>query len=245
MGMGQNEELGTNLPGDQTQAVSAMRNTIASRMQQSVSEIPHAWMMIEVDVSNLVALRLRLKDTFMKKEGVPLSISPFVFKPIVNALKEYPHLNSTWDSGSIVIKKDINLSIAVGSEDSVVTPVIHKADHKSIAGLSIELYELVKRARGGKLQLSDMQGGSFTYNNTGAFGSVLSYPIINYPQAAVLTFESIVRKPVIIQEMIAIRSMVNLCLSFDHRILDGMICGRFLQRVKHDLEKYDQDTVIY
>ncbi|SDN02698.1 2-oxoacid dehydrogenases acyltransferase (catalytic domain) [Paenibacillus sp. yr247] len=243
--MAQNEELGTNQPGDQIHAVTPMRSKIASRMQQSVSEIPHAWLMIEVDVSNLVALRQSLKDTFMRKEGVPLSISPFVLKPIVNALKEFPQLNSSWASGGIIVKKDINLSIAVGSEDSVVTPVIHKADRKSVAGLAIELYELVKRAKSGSLLLSDMQGGSFTFNNTGSFGSVLSYPIINYPQAAMLTFESIVRKPVVIQEMIAIRSMVNLCLSFDHRVLDGMICGRFMQRVKDYLEKYDQDTVIY
>jgi 2-oxoisovalerate dehydrogenase E2 component (dihydrolipoyl transacylase) len=232
-------------PEDQIHYVSPLRNIIASRMRQSVSEIPHAWLMIEVDVSHLVALRQKLKESFLSKEGVHLTFTPFVLKAIVNAIKDYPMLNSTWASEKIIIKKDINFSIAVGSEDAVVTPVLKHADRKTIAGLAIELHDLVKRVRTGKLMLSDMQGGTFTFNNTGSFGSILSYPIINYPQAAIITFESIVRKPVAIQDMIAIRSMANLCLSLDHRILDGMICGHFLQRVKHYLEQYDQDTVIY
>lgn len=243
--MAQNEELGVELLGDQIQAVSALRRVIASSMQQSVTEIPHAWMMMEVDVSNLVALRQRLKEDFLLTEGVPLSLTPFVLKGIVNALKEFPLLNASWTSGGIAVKKNMHLSIAIGSEDSILAPVIRHADRKSIAGLAIEFYDLVKRARNGALEMSEMKGGTFTFHNTGAFGSMLSYPIIQYPQAAVLTFETIVKKPVVIQEMIAIRSMVCVCLSFDHRILDGLICGRFLQRVKHYLEKYNQDTVIY
>ncbi|KQX69052.1 MULTISPECIES: 2-oxo acid dehydrogenase subunit E2 [unclassified Paenibacillus] len=213
---------------------------------QSISENPRAWMMIEVDVSNLVALRQELKDDFMHREGVPLSLSPFVMKPIVNALKEFPVLNSTWHSGSILVKKDINLSIVVAiANDTVVTPVIYHADRKSIAGIAIELYELVNRARRNSLLPTDLVEGSFTFSNTGSVGSLLSCPINNNPQAAILTFESIVRKPVVIQEMIAIRSIANLCLSYDHRMVDGLICSRFMQRVKYYLEKYDQETIIY
>lgn len=231
---------------DEHISVTPLRSMIATRMKQSVAEIPHAWMMTEADVSGLVALRQRLKDRFAAKEGVQLTYAPFVIKAIVNAIKDYPMLNSTWASDRIIVKKEIHLSVAVGSETSVVTPVLRNADRKTIAGLAIELGELVKRARAGKLTLSDVQGGTFTFNNTGSFGSVLSQPIINYPQAAILTFESIIRKPVALQgDAIAIRSMVNLCLSLDHRILDGMICGRFLQRVKQFLEQYDPDTVIY
>ncbi|MGO4274933.1 2-oxo acid dehydrogenase subunit E2, partial [Paenibacillus sp. TAF58] len=130
---------------------------------QSSSENPHAWMMVEVDVSNVVALRQELKDDFMRREGVPLSLSPFVMKPIVNALKEFPMLNSTWQSGSIHVKTDINLSIVVAiSDDTIATPVIYHADRKSIAGIAIELYELVKRARSGSLLPSDFIEGSFT-----------------------------------------------------------------------------------
>jgi 2-oxoisovalerate dehydrogenase E2 component (dihydrolipoyl transacylase) len=233
------------LPEDQVLPVSRIRSTIASRMRQSVSEIPHAWIMIEVDVSSLVALRQKWKEDFASKEGVRLTLTPFVMKAIVNAIKDYPIVNSIWDSEKIIVKKDIHLSIAVGSKDAVVTPVIQYADRKTIAGLAIELNDLVRRARTGKLTLSDMQEGTFTFNNTGSFGSVLSYPIINYPQAAIITFESIIRKPVVIGDGISIRSMANLCLSLDHRILDGMICGSFMQRVKHYLEQYNQDTAIY
>nr|WP_245247453.1 dihydrolipoamide acetyltransferase family protein [Paenibacillus sp. PvP091] len=225
--------------------VTPIRNTIASRMRQSVTEIPHAWTMIEVDVTNLVLLRSKLKDEFMKQEGINLTYLAFLLKAVVSAIKDYPIMNSVWAVDKIIVKRDINISLAVGTEDFVVTPVIKKADQKNIAGLAREIDDLTRRGRAGKLSLSDLEGGTFTVNNTGSFGSILSYPIINYPQAAILTFESIVKKPVVIQDMIAVRSMVNLCLSLDHRILDGVICGRFLQRVKENLEGFNQDTKLY
>ncbi|MBD0380678.1 dihydrolipoamide acetyltransferase family protein [Paenibacillus sedimenti] len=225
--------------------VTPIRNAIATRMRQSVTEIPHAWTMIEVDVTNLVVLRNKVKDEFMRREGINLTYLAFMLKAVVNAIKDYPILNSVWAVDKIIVKRDINISLSVGTEDSVMTPVIKKADQKNIAGLAREIDELTKKTRAGKLSLNDMVGGTFTVNNTGSFGSILSYPIINYPQAAIVTFESIVKKPVVIQDMIAVRSMVNLCLSLDHRILDGVICGRFLQRVKENLESYNADTKIY
>lgn len=225
--------------------VTPMRNAIATKMRQSVTEIPHAWTMIEVDVTNLVVLRNKVKDEFMRREGINLTYLAFMLKAVVNAIKDYPIINSVWAVDKIIVKRDINISLSVGTEDSVMTPVIKKADQKNIAGLAREIDELTKKTRAGKLALSDMVGGTFTVNNTGSFGSILSYPIINYPQAAIVTFESIVKKPVVIQDMIAVRSMVNLCLSLDHRILDGVICGRFLQRVKENLESYNADTKIY
>lgn len=225
--------------------VTPMRNAIASKMRQSVTEIPHAWTMIEVDVTNLVVLRNKVKDEFMRREGINLTYLAFMLKAVVNAIKDYPIINSVWAVDKIIVKRDINISLSVGTEDSVLTPVIKKADQKNVAGLAREIDELTKKTRAGKLSLNDMVGGTFTVNNTGSFGSILSYPIINYPQAAIVTFESIVKKPVVIQDMIAVRSMVNLCLSLDHRILDGVICGRFLQRVKENLESYNADTKIY
>ncbi|MZQ84316.1 2-oxo acid dehydrogenase subunit E2 [Paenibacillus sp. 5J-6] len=225
--------------------VTPIRNAIATRMRQSVTEIPHAWTMIEVDVTNLVVLRNKVKDEFMRREGINLTYLAFMMKAVVNAIKDYPIINSVWAVDKIIVKRDINISLSVGTEDSVMTPVIKKADQKNIAGLAREIDELTKKTRAGKLSLNDMVGGTFTVNNTGSFGSILSYPIINYPQAAIVTFESIVKKPVVIQDMIAVRSMVNLCLSLDHRILDGVICGRFLQRVKENLESYNADTKIY
>jgi 2-oxoisovalerate dehydrogenase E2 component (dihydrolipoyl transacylase) len=225
--------------------ITPVRNTIATRMRQSVSEIPHAWTMIEVDVTNLVILRNKLKDEFKRNEGYNLTYLAFLLKAVVNAIKDYPIMNSVWGVDKIIVKRDINISLAVGTEDTVMTPVIQRADQKNIAGLAKEIEELATKTRQGKLKLDDMQGGTFTVNNTGSFGSVLSYPIINYPQAAILTFESIVKRPVVINDMIAVRSMANLCLSLDHRILDGVICGRFLQRVKENLEGYTLDTKVY
>ena len=225
--------------------VTPIRHTIASRMRQSVTEIPHAWTMIEVDVTNLVMLRNKVKDEFRKREGVNLTYLAFLLKAVVNAIKDYPIMNSVWAVDKIIVKRDINISLAVGTEDSVMTPVIKKADQKNIAGLAREIDDLAKRTRAGKLTIEDMQGGTFTVNNTGSFGSILSYPIINYPQAAILTFESIVKRPVVINDMIAVRSMANLCLSLDHRILDGVICGRFLQRVKENLESFNDETQLY
>ncbi|MCL6606321.1 MAG: 2-oxo acid dehydrogenase subunit E2 [Paenibacillus sp.] len=225
--------------------VTPIRNTIASRMRQSVTEIPHAWTMIEVDVTNLVMLRNKLKDEFKRKEGINLTYLAFLMKAVVSAIKDYPIMNSVWAVDKIIVKRDINISLAVGTEDSVMTPVIKNADQKNVAGLAREIDELAFKTREGKLRLEDMQGGTFTVNNTGSFGSILSYPIINYPQAAIVTFESIVKKPVVINDMIAVRSMANICLSLDHRILDGVISGRFLQRVKENVEGYTPDTKLY
>lgn len=230
---------------DEVLLLTPIRRTIAARMQQSVSEIPHAWMMIEADVSGLVSLRHKWKEEFWRKEGVKLTYFPFVLKAVVAAIKQVPMMNSVWTEDKIIVKKDIHLSVAVGSEDSVVTPVIKHADRKSVAGLALELDDLVTRSRKGRLTLSNVEGGTFTVNNTGAFGTVLTCPIINYPQAALLTFESIVRRPVVVDEMIAVRSVANLCLSLDHRILDGMICGKFMQQVKQNLESYDLDSPMY
>jgi len=225
--------------------VTPVRNAIARNMRQSVSEIPHAWTMIEVDVTNLVMLRNKLKDEFKRKEGINLTYLSFMMKGVVNAIKDYPIMNSVWAVDKIIVKRDINLSMAVGTEDSVLTPVIKHADQRNIAGLAREIEDLARKTREGTLKLDHMQGGTFTVNNTGSFGSILSQPIINYPQAAILTFESIVKKPVVINDMIAVRSMANLCLSLDHRILDGVICGRFLQRVKENLEGYNMETKVY
>ncbi|WP_431088188.1 dihydrolipoamide acetyltransferase family protein [Paenibacillus sp. 8b26] len=225
--------------------VTPIRSAIARNMRQSVSEIPHAWTTIEVDVTNLVMLRNKIKNEFKQKEGINITYLAFLMKAVVNAIKEYPIMNSVWAVDKIIVKRDINISLAVGTEDAVLTPVIKKADQKNIAGLAREIDDLARKTREGTLKLDDMQGGTFTVNNTGSFGSILSYPVINYPQAAILTFESIVKRPVVIDDMIAVRSMANLCLSLDHRILDGVICGRFLQRIKENLEGYTLDTKLY
>ena len=225
--------------------LTPVRRMIAEAMVRSVSQIPHAWSMVEVDITRLVALRNRERDQFRQREGVNLTYLPFALKAVAAALKDNPTLNASWGEDHIVLKKRINLGIAVAAETGLVVPVIHDADRLSIAGLAHAISDLSERARSGSLRLEDVQGGTFTVNNTGALGSVLGGPIINHPQAAILTTEAAQQRPVVINDAIAIRWMVNICLSFDHRINDGAESGAFLQAVKDRLEAMDGDTPIY
>lgn len=233
--------------GDIAVPVTSVRRAIANNMVRSVTEAPHAWMMIEVDVTELVLLRDSIKKEFKEKEGFNLTYFAFFIKAISQALKEYPEMNSMWAGDSIVMKKDINISIAVATDDALFVPVIKETDEKTIKGIGREIHELAGKVRNGKLKSTEMQGGTFTVNNTGSFGSVQSMGIINYPQAAILQVESIVKRPVIMDNgMMAARDMVNLCLSLDHRVLDGLVCGRFLARVKELLEGMAKDkTSVY
>ena len=234
-------------PGDIEIPVTGVRKAIAANMLRSKHEAPHAWTMVEVDVTNLVEYRNGLKDDFKKKEGFNLTFFAFFVKAVSQALKEYPQINSMWAGDKIIQKKDINISIAVATDDALFVPVIKNADEKTIKGIGREINELAQKVRAGKLRSEDMQGGTFTVNNTGSFGSVQSMGIINYPQAAILQVESIVKRPVVMNNgMIAVRDMVNLCLSLDHRVLDGLVCGRFLARVKEILENTSKEsTSIY
>lgn len=233
--------------GDIEIPITGVRRTIASNMLRSKHEVPHAWMMIEVDVTNLVQYRDSLKDDFKKKEGFNLTYFAFFIKAVSQALKEFPMMNSMWAGDKIIQKKDIHISIAVAAEDALYVPVIRHADEKTIKGIGREVQELATKVRSGKLNASEMKGGTFTVNNTGAFGSVQSMGIINHPQAGILQVESIVKRPVIMAGgMIAARDMVNLCLSIDHRVLDGLDGGRFLARVKEILENISADnTSVY
>ncbi|ANB60140.1 dihydrolipoamide acetyltransferase family protein [Anoxybacteroides amylolyticum] len=232
--------------GDIEIPVTPVRKAIATNMLRSKHEAPHAWTMVEVDVTNLVAYRDSIKDEFKKREGFNLTYFAFFVKAVAQALKEFPQMNSMWAGDKIVQKKDINISIAVATDDALFVPVIKHADEKTIKGIAREIAELAAKVRAGKLRPEDMQGGTFTVNNTGSFGSVQSMGIINYPQAAILQVESIVKRPVVKDGMLAVRDMVNLCLSLDHRVLDGLICGRFLARVKEILENISKDnTPIY
>jgi len=230
--------------GDIEIPVSNIRRTIANHTLRSTQEIPHAWTMIEVDVTDLVTYRNKIKDKFKECEGYPLTYFAFFIKAVAQALKEFPILNSVWAGDKIIQKKEINISIAVATEEALFVPVIKQVDQKTINRIAQEIYEFSYKAKSNKLKLEDVQGGTFSVNNTGSFGSIQSKGIINYPQAAILQVESIVKRPVILNGgMFAARDMVNLCLSLDHRILDGLICGKFLNRVKNILEKTDYGDI--
>ncbi|MEW8987350.1 MAG: dihydrolipoamide acetyltransferase family protein, partial [Bacillus sp. (in: firmicutes)] len=194
-------------------------------MVLSKQEIPHAWMTVEVDVTDLVAYRNEIKNEFIQTEGFNLTYFSFFVKAVAQALKKYPQLNSTWQQDKIIQRKAINLSIAVAVGEELFVPVIKNADEKTIKGIAREINELAAKAQSKKLSAEDMRGGTF---------------IINHPQAAILQVESIVRRPVIIDNMFAARDMVNLSLSLDHRVLDGLVCGKFLAYLKEILENMNE-----
>jgi 2-oxoisovalerate dehydrogenase E2 component (dihydrolipoyl transacylase) len=229
--------------------ISPLRKMIADRMVQSVYTIPHAMTMSEVDVTPVVRYRESRKDAFREQEGVSLSYVGFVIKAVVEALKEYPLVNAEWGGDHIIRKRDININVAVDAPEGLITPVIHHADDRSLAGLSRAIYDLATRARGKKLKVEDMQGGTFTVNNTGALGSTGGFSIINYPQAGILSHGLIVKRPVVVeqdgQDLITVRSMMNLSFSFDHRLLDGGYAAGFVESVKRILEHWPQDYPLY
>lgn len=246
----QNEIEATASPTETTtdKIVSAdpVRKAIAKKMVQSVNEIPHAWLMVEADVTNLVQLRNSLKDEFKQQEGLSLSFFPFFAKAVIQALKKNPKINTSWDDGSIIYHKEVNLSISVTTDEHLYVPVIHQADNYSIAGLAKEINRLAQEVHQGTLASKEMQGGTFTLNNTGTLGSVQSMGIINHPQAAILQVESINKRLVPTADGgFKVADMVNLCLSIDHRILDGQQAGKFLRDVKDNLAKYNADTDVY
>jgi 2-oxoisovalerate dehydrogenase E2 component (dihydrolipoyl transacylase) len=224
--------------GDTLVRVTQMRKTIAQHMVLAKTTIPHAWSMVEADVTDLVRWREREKDAFFAREGVKLTVLPVVVQCVCQALREFPMVNATWGGDHIILRRHINIGIAVDIEEGLVVPVIRDADRMSVAGLARSIADLAAKARARKLTMEDMADGTFTVDNTGALGSVASYPIINSPQAAILTTEAILKRPWVIGEAIAIRSIMNLCLSLDHRVLDGSTASRFLQSVKRRLESF-------
>lgn len=226
---------------DQRIPATSIRKVIAKRMIQSKHEIPHAWTVIECDVTNLVKVRNEIKEEFKRTEGFNLTYFPFFMKAAAESLREFPILNSQWDDEHIILKKEINLSFAVADERALFTPVIRNADQKDLVGLARSVHELAKKAREGNLTAEDLSGGTFAINNTGSFGSVLSAPIINYPQAAMLTVEAIMKRPALVDRTLVELDKVNICLSMDHRILDGWVCGQFLQSFRQKLERIGPD----
>jgi 2-oxoisovalerate dehydrogenase E2 component (dihydrolipoyl transacylase) len=223
--------------------LSVMRRSIAEHMVRSLATSPHAWTLQEVDVTNLVRYRESEKDGFKARHGVTLTYIPFVVQIVCDAIKQYPWLNSTWSDEGVILKRYINMGIAVSIPDGLIVPVLKDADQRGFTDLVRSINDLVERARNKQLKPDDVGGGTITLNNTGSTGSVASQPIINQPQAAILTTESIVRRPVVIGEGIAVRSMMNMCLSFDHRIIDGMMAGQFLGFIKKALEEWTASSI--
>jgi pyruvate/2-oxoglutarate dehydrogenase complex dihydrolipoamide acyltransferase (E2) component len=234
---------------DELKPVTPMRKAIAEHMTKAKQTAPHAYTTVEVDMAGVVALRDATKQTYQAREGIALSFVAIVAKAIVEALARHPDLNAHWTEQGLMRKRAINLGIAVAVDDGLIVPVIRDADQLSIHGLNLKVQDFASRARSNKLKLDDIQGGTFTLNNTGWFGSVASQPIINVPEVAILSMEAIVKRVRVVEttngDTIAIRPMMNVCVSFDHRATDGAQVGRFVQDVRRWLESVDPQTPIW
>ncbi|MDA8345837.1 MAG: dihydrolipoamide acetyltransferase family protein [Thermaerobacter sp.] len=234
------------MAGDRFMDLTPMRRTIAEHMVRSKREAPHATAWFEVDMSSVVALRKRIRAEFEEREGVPLTYLPFVTKAAVEALREFPQINASWGGDKIIVHGPVHVGLAVAIPDGLIVPILRNADGLSIAGIARGANDLITRARAGRLTLTDIEGGTFTVNNPGSYGSVFSAPVINQPQAAILSMEAIVKRPVVVQgDAIAVRSMMFLSFSFDHRVLDGAMANQYLASVKRRLEAMGPETAVY
>ena len=231
--------------GDEVVQLTRVRRLIAENMVRSKATIPHAWQTQEADMSGVVANRAANKAAFQKQEGFSLTYLPYVMAAAASALREHPQVNATFNETELLIHRDINLGVSVGLEDTLVVPVVRRADGLSLAGLARAVNDVATRARNKQLKADDLAGATFTVNNSGTFGTLFSYSVINPGQAGILTMEAIVERPVAINGMIGIKPMMYLCFSFDHRILDGLQAARFLTSCRKWLEAVTTEAPVY
>ncbi len=234
--------------GDVEVALSQMRKGIAAKMTRVKQTVPHAYTVIEVDMHNVVRWRETNQESYKAREGIGISYVAAVIKAVTETLRLHPTLNSQFAEDRIILKQAMNIGIAVAVDNGLLVPVIANADQLSISGVNHRIQDLAARARTNKLRLDEIQGGTFTVNNTGWFGSVSSMPIVNSPEVAILSMEAIVKRPVVIsvegEDVITVRPIMNMTCSFDHRVLDGAQVGNFLADVRKRLEGWDPATPI-
>lgn len=223
-------------PREERVKMTKLRQTIARRLKEAQSNAAMLTTFNEVDMSNVMALRNQYKDVFEKKHGVKLGFMGFFVKACVQALKEIPAVNAEIDGTDIIYKNYYHIGVAVGTDKGLVVPVVRDADELSIAGVEKKIGEFGKKARDGALKIEEMQGGTFTISNGGVYGSLMSTPILNAPQSAILGMHKIQERPVVVGGKIEIRPMMYLAVSYDHRIIDGKEAVTFLVRIKEGLE---------
>ncbi len=232
------------MAGDEIIEMDRMRKLIADHMVMSKHVSPHVTSFVEADVTNMVLWRDKVKGPFEKREGEKMTFTPLFVEAVANAIKDYPRLNVSVDGTNIIKRKNINIGMAAAlPSGNLIVPVIRNADEKNLVGLTKSVNDLANRARANKLAPDDIQGGTFTLTNVGGFGNVMGTPIINQPQVAILATGTIKKKPAVIEtpqgDMIAIRHMMFLSLSYDHRVVDGSLGGSFLRRVADYMENFD------
>ena len=233
--------------GDSLKQLSPMRRAIAAQMTRSL-EVPVAYITVEVDMTPVVRARDALNAEYRAREGINLSFVAYMTKACVEALRKHHDLNAHWTAEGHWRRRDINIGIAVAVPDGLVVPVIRKAQDLSLHGLNAAINDLAARARSKRLRPDDLEGGTFTVDNTGWTGSILTLPIINVPEVAIVTMERIVKRPVVLEaqgDAIAVRSMMNMCIAIDHRATDGAQAGEFLADVRRWLESVDERTPIW
>lgn len=226
-------------PGERVsvQPMSNMRRKIAEHMVQSRRTSAHVTTVFEVDFHRVMKLRAAHRDAFQERHGVKLTVTPFIVKATVDALKAFPIVNTSIDGDNVVYKKDINIGIAVALDWGLIVPVVKNADDLSLSGIAKSVTDLASRARDKKLSPDEVQGGTFTVTNPGVYGSLFGTPIINQPQVAIMGVGAITKRPVVIDDAIAIRPICFMGLSFDHRILDGAVADQFMAHIKSTLEE--------
>jgi pyruvate dehydrogenase E2 component (dihydrolipoamide acetyltransferase) len=226
-------------PGDEVVPISHIRKVIGQHMIASLQTSARAWTMVEVNIDHLVRLRERAKEAFKAKHGVNLTYLPFVIRATCDALLTHPEVNAELRGDEIVMHRYVNMGIAVSYDAGLIVPVIRGADAMNTVGLARAIADLASRARAHQLKPDEVQGSTFTITNPGPYGSIASLPIINQPNTGILSLDAIQKRAVVIDDTIAIRSMVNISMSWDHRTIDGEIATRFLARVKQNLETWD------
>ncbi len=231
--------------GDEVVQLTRVRRLIAENMVRSKTTIPHAWQTQEADMSGVVANRSANKAAFQKQEGFSLTYLPYVIAAATSALREHRQVNATFHETELIIHRDINIGVSIGLEDTLIVPVVRRADGLSIAGIARAVNDIATRARNKQLKADDLAGATFTVNNSGTFGTLFSYSVINPGQAGILTMEAIVERPVAVEGMIGIKPMMYLCFSFDHRVLDGLQAARFLTSCRKWLEAVTAESPIY
>ncbi|HEV2232319.1 MAG TPA: dihydrolipoyllysine-residue succinyltransferase, partial [Terriglobia bacterium] len=224
-------------------AMTPMRRLIAEHMVASKNTSAHVATVFEVELTRVFELRAQHGAEFEKRNGLKLTYTPFFVRATVEAIRESPILNSSVEGTNVVYKRDVNIGVAVALETGLIVPVIKRADEKNFLGIARAVQDLAERARAKKLSVEDVQGGTFTITNPGIFGSLFGTPIINQPQVAILGVGAIEKRPVVRHDAIAVRPMVYLTLSFDHRIIDGAVADQFMRRVKTYLENWDEPII--
>ena len=235
--------------GDEIIEMDRMRKLIADHMVNSVQTSPHVTSFVEADVTNLVNWRNKVKNSFEKREGEKITFTPIFIEAVAKAIKDLPMINISVKGTQIIKKKDINIGMAAAlPSGNLIVPVIKNADQLNLLGITKSVNDLASRARLNKLQPDEVQGGTFTLTNVGTFGNVMGTPIINQPQVAILAVGAIKKKPAVIEteygDVIAIRHMMYLSLSYDHRVVDGSLGGSFVRRVADYLEQWDSNREI-